>query len=249
MEELFKAMDLDGDGLVTPKEIGECLQMLNAPPQMVATEVATLMTRDKDGDGALNKEEFTIADYSVAGKSASWLTTAITKQREAAEKKKKFMEAIEKLEGAEKFEYLFGPTLVGGEGKEVSTKSVVDGADYVAVYMSAHWCGPCRRFTPMFSDVYKKIVAAGGKKLATVFVSCDRDKKAFDDYFGSMPWHAVPFKQGSDYIGFESKAGQCLDCNGIPKLGIFDKDAKLVSGNGVSLVYEHKENFLDNMTS
>jgi thiol-disulfide isomerase/thioredoxin len=247
MNALFTAMDLNGDGFVTPEEITECLTMLGAPEDLVKSEVDKLMTRDLDKDTKLNKKEFTSADYSVAGKNAQWLVSAITARRKAAEKKKKFMAKLADLKGVEKFEFLLGPKLLGAEGKEVETKSVIDGKEYVAVYMSAHWCPPCRRFTPLFAEAYKKIAAADSKKLATIFVSADRDADQFKEYFGTMPWNAVPFEKNSEYLGFESRAGQYLDCQGIPKLGIFDKDGNLVSGNGVQKVYEGKDKFLSSL--
>jgi hypothetical protein len=44
---------------------------------------------------------------------------------------------------------LFGPTLVQREGGPVPT-SELDGK-YVFVYFSAHWCPPCRMFTPLLA--------------------------------------------------------------------------------------------------
>ena len=60
----------------------------------------------------------------------------------------------------------------------------------VALYFSAHWCPPCRGFTPQLAKWY----SAGLKdKLEVVFVSSDRDQGAFDGYFGEQPWLALPF--------------------------------------------------------
>ena len=36
---------------------------------------------------------------------------------------------------------------------------------------------------------------AAGKSLEIVFVSSDRDEKAFDDYFAEMPWLALPYAE------------------------------------------------------
>eukprot|EP00470_Lotharella_oceanica_P002624 CAMPEP_0170173410 /NCGR_PEP_ID=MMETSP0040_2-20121228/6700_1 /TAXON_ID=641309 /ORGANISM="Lotharella oceanica, Strain CCMP622" /LENGTH=309 /DNA_ID=CAMNT_0010414581 /DNA_START=15 /DNA_END=941 /DNA_ORIENTATION=- len=144
--------------------------------------------------------------------------------------------------GSDFFIKLLGKKLLK-ESKEVETKAVVNEADYVAIYLSAHWCPPCRRFTPAFAEAYKAIEKKGGKKLATIFVSCDKTEKAFQEYFGTMPWHAVPFS-AKDYIGFGSKAGKHLNCTGIPTLAIFDKEGKMLERSGTGLVMERGADFL-----
>ena len=52
--------------------------------------------------------------------------------------------------------------------------------DVVGVYFSAHWCPPCRGFTPQLAQLYKDVTAAG-KKFGVVFVSSDRDEKSFQE--------------------------------------------------------------------
>lgn len=55
----------------------------------------------------------------------------------------------------EKWSDLFGETLVGTDGKEVSTNMKLTGTKRVAVYFSAHWYVPVTasssRFTPTLS--------------------------------------------------------------------------------------------------
>ncbi len=53
-------------------------------------------------------------------------------------------------------------------------------------------CGPCRAFTPDLIKTYQKI-KDGGKSFEIVFVSSDRDESAMKEYFGSMPWLALPY--------------------------------------------------------
>jgi len=41
-------------------------------------------------------------------------------------------------------------------------RSVADlSGKLVGLYFSAHWCGPCRQFTPILSKVYEEVRAAG----------------------------------------------------------------------------------------
>ena len=52
-------------------------------------------------------------------------------------------------------EDLFQGPLLDSNGKEVD-KSVLAGKT-IGIYFSAHWCPPCRGFTPKFAETYKKI--------------------------------------------------------------------------------------------
>jgi nucleoredoxin len=49
----------------------------------------------------------------------------------------------------------------------VSTVEALDGKA-VMIYFSAHWCPPCRRFTPMLVQSYNQMKAAG-KNVEIVF--------------------------------------------------------------------------------
>ena len=62
---------------------------------------------------------------------------------------------------------------------------------YVALYFSAHWCLPCRYFTPVLTEIYKNLLEKGDFEI--VFISADRDEKSFEEYHHTMPWLALPF--------------------------------------------------------
>ena len=49
---------------------------------------------------------------------------------------------------------LLGSKLVSSTG-DVSTSDALSGKKAVALYFSAHWCPPCRQFTPMLKDFYE----------------------------------------------------------------------------------------------
>lgn len=123
--------------------------------------------------------------------------------------------------------------------KEEKQKQILDtlGSDLVsqmsgkpfALYFSAHWCPPCRGFTPKLAEWYK----AGLKdKMEVIFVSSDRDESSYKEYFGEMPWLSLPF---------ENKEGKSLlskicNCEGIPHLAVFNADGSLVTEDGRSAV-------------
>lgn len=62
----------------------------------------------------------------------------------------------------------------------------------VALYFSAHWCPPCRNFTPILRDFYEE--AEGGSGLEIVFVSLDRTPSDLDKYLQEAhgKWLYIP---------------------------------------------------------
>ena len=90
---------------------------------------------------------------------------------------------------------LIGDTVIDGVGGEKRDTSSLAGEGKVTVlglYFSAHWCGPCRSFTPMLIEFYNKFKA--GKNLEIVYVSSDQDESKFQSYYSEMPWLALPFE-------------------------------------------------------
>ncbi len=120
----------------------------------------------------------------------------------------------------------FSEGLVDADGKAVDLATLKD--KVVAVYHSAHWCPPCRAFTP-------KLVAFANTnkdKLAVVFVSYDQSPAEMTKYMKetSMPWAAVPFKSASGKRNAEENG-----VRGIPSLVVYGKDGQLVTKNGRNL--------------
>ena len=95
------------------------------------------------------------------------------------------------MSGFHDFSTLLGSTLETKQGQK-PTNEVLAGKDVVALYFSAHWCPPCKGFTPELAKKYAAIKEAG-KKFEIVFVSSDRDEGAFKEYFAEMPWLALPY--------------------------------------------------------
>lgn len=66
----------------------------------------------------------------------------------------------------------------------------------IGIYFSAHWCPPCRGFTPKLAELYRE-AQKESLPFRIVFVSSDRDEEAFKEYHATMPWLAVPLKNGN----------------------------------------------------
>ena len=110
---------------------------------------------------------------------------------------------------------LLGPELLVGE-KKLPTSEVLSGKQAVGLYFSAHWCPPCRGFTPELAKAYTKDLEAKG--MAIVFVSSDRDEASFNSYFGEQPWAALPYSARDKKASLSKR----YKVNGIPSLVILD---------------------------
>jgi len=111
---------------------------------------------------------------------------------------------------------LLGNELLSSSGT-VATAEALKGKEAVALYFSAHWCPPCRGFTPKLAEAYKGLVASG-KSFEIVFVSSDRSEDDFKGYFGEQPWLALPYSARS----VKAKLSKKFKVSGIPSLIILD---------------------------
>jgi nucleoredoxin len=107
--------------------------------------------------------------------------------------------------------------LQGTEGETVGLEELGKGVEgkVIGLYFSAHWCPPCRGFTPKLVEAYKDHLKAKG--LEIVFVSSDRDTASFMEYYKEMPWLAIP--QGDARKG---KLSKLFGVSGIPSFVLID---------------------------
>lgn len=120
---------------------------------------------------------------------------------------------------------LLGDTLLSSNGN-VATADALAGKSAIGLYFSAHWCPPCRGFTPALSKAYVKDLKS--KDVEIVFVSSDRDYAAFSSYFNDMPWLALPFSARKVKEALSQKYG----VSGIPTLVVLRPDGTLVTKDG-----------------
>ena len=45
--------------------------------------------------------------------------------------------------------------LIKADGTKKPSSEVFAGKDFICIYFSAHWCPPCRGFTPVLKDFYE----------------------------------------------------------------------------------------------
>lgn len=114
---------------------------------------------------------------------------------------------------------------------EIDTATAFEGKKAVALYFSAHWCPPCRGFTPKLAEFYTKDLS--GKGLEVVFLSSDQDQAQFDEYLGEMPWLAVPYSNREKKEALSKK----FKVQGIPTIIIVDPaDGSVINKDGRSCV-------------
>lgn len=135
------------------------------------------------------------------------------------------------METTSAFAALLGETLVNRSG-DVNTAEALAGKEAVALYFSAHWCPPCRGFTPKLAESYQANLQAKG--LEVVFVSSDKDEAQFKEYFEQMPWLALPYGARD----LKAKLSEQYGVQGIPTLVILDASGKTINKDGRSAVME-----------
>jgi nucleoredoxin len=125
-------------------------------------------------------------------------------------------------------------TLVHADDEAISHKKLI------AFYFSAHWCGPCRKFTPQLVDFYKR-AAAQHPDFEVVFVSCDKTAVAMEAYMreASMPWPAIDFQKVEQKEAIRKYAGP-----GIPCLVVVDASGRVISDSYAGKEYLGPEKVL-----
>lgn len=111
---------------------------------------------------------------------------------------------------------LFGANLLSKTGL-VPSAQALGGKPVVGLYFSAHWCPPCRHFTPILSERYTAL-HANGKDVEIVFISADRDEAQFNEYYAEHPWLALPFEERDMQDALSDK----FRVQGIPTLVFLD---------------------------
>ena len=74
-------------------------------------------------------------------------------------------------------------------GKKSDYKKPAANPKYVAIYYSAHWCPPCRAFTPKLVEWYKEFKPKH-EDFELVFASSDKSEEAQFEYMKETG-HAV----------------------------------------------------------
>jgi len=117
------------------------------------------------------------------------------------------------------------PDKLQGKDGEVSYASLA--GKTIGIYFSAHWCPPCRGFTPELVKTYNKLKAEV-KPFEIIFASSDRDEAAFNEYYGEMPWLTLPYADRAA----KEKLSKVFGVEGIPSFHIIEHDGTVINNSG-----------------
>ena len=116
------------------------------------------------------------------------------------------------------------------KGKDGDVKFSPKDAPFFGLYFSAHWCAPCRALTPKLKNFYE-VANKTQKQIEIIFVSLDNTEAEFNEYFGTMPWLSIPYKDES-----AESLKEAFGIRGIPAFLVFNNEGKLIDEKARSTV-------------
>ncbi|KAF7123899.1 hypothetical protein RHSIM_Rhsim12G0116700 [Rhododendron simsii] len=124
--------------------------------------------------------------------------------------------------------------VIGKDGLKVPISDLA--GKNILLYFSAHWCPPCRAFTPKLVETYHQIKAKDDA-FELIFISSDRDQTSFEEYFSQMPWLALPFEDDrKEYLD------RIFKVQGIPTLVAIGPTGRTVTTEARTVVMSHGSN-------
>lgn len=94
---------------------------------------------------------------------------------------------------------------------------------YVYIDIWATWCGPCRKEAPFLQKLEEKYA---GKDICFLSVSCDQNKKAWENAVKNRAQESIQL-----YIGNDNSFMKDYVINGIPRFILLDKEGKILNSD------------------
>ena len=117
--------------------------------------------------------------------------------------------------------------MIQNNGAKHDLKTAFANKKIVLLYFSAHWCGPCRQFTPKLVDFYKQNKKSDSL-FEVVFISADHDEGGFKEYFAEMPWLSIDYDDDN-----RERIQATYKVSGIPSLKVIDCGTGRIIEDGV----------------
>ncbi len=130
-------------------------------------------------------------------------------------------------------------SIVDARGSTVDAAPLLE-TDYLLFYFSAHWCPPCKAFTPRFVDFYN--THGGGRLFQAMLVSSDKSEEKMLSYMREtkMPWPAMRFDSAGAKVLKENYSGA-----GIPRLVLVDPQGTVIADSYDGKKYLGPQHVLD----
>ncbi|VVA94062.1 unnamed protein product [Arabis nemorensis] len=183
----------------------------------------TLVILGPDGKTRHSNVAEAIEDYGIV---AYPFTPEKFRELKEIEKAKAEAQTLESLLVSGDLNYVLGK-----DGAKVLVSDLV--GKNILLYFSAHWCPPCRAFTPKLVEVYKQIKERD-EAFELIFISSDRDPEAFSEYYSQMPWLALPYGDPR-----KPTLSRAFKVGGIPMLAALGPTGKTVTKEARDLVLAH----------
>jgi nucleoredoxin len=131
---------------------------------------------------------------------------------------------------------IFPDGLVDADGNALPMEAIQ--GKMVGVYFSAHWCPPCKAFSPKLVDFRN----ANAQDFEVVFVSSDKDEAGQQEYMKElkMPWPTLKFGSAAGDV-----LGEKFAVQSIPTLVILGPDGKTITTDGRGMVANSPDTCLE----
>jgi thiol-disulfide isomerase/thioredoxin len=183
-----------------------------------------VLSRNADNSFKLLADDASRDIYFKGAAGFPWSVEALSALKEKEEAAKNALKAQQK---DLKFLSTAETSHVIDKNRDTVALSTLQSKDVVGLYFSAHWCGPCRSFTPQLAKLYNECKEKN-KSFEIVFISSDRSEKDFHEYFKEMPWCALDFKERD----LKSKLSDVFDVQGIPTLVLLTGKGEMITEEG-----------------
>jgi len=120
-----------------------------------------------------------------------------------------------------------GTLLRSGSCQQITVPlaDAIGSKEFVLLYVSAHWCPPCRQYTPLLANWYNTVK----NYVEIIFLSADHDENGFKNYFATQPWLAIEYDDDA-----RDNLMAAIKVSGIPRLVVINAlTGNIVEDNAV----------------
>jgi nucleoredoxin len=103
----------------------------------------------------------------------------------------------------------------------------------IGLYFSAHWCPPCRSFTPQLSKKYLELIEQN-KSFEIIFCSSDQTEEQYNEYYAEMPWKRLVYNDRET----KNLLSAFFEVEGIPTLVLINEAEDWLINEGRSALFE-----------